>query len=119
MGRKDELDEEMELQDSPAMSHAQKRKLKKRKRGDDADDASDGEPDSSTTKKNKTESNPKDDGETKGKNVPARLHSVWVGNMAFKTTPEDLRTFFKDVEAEITRVKMPRKEGGEKGPNKG
>ena len=35
-----------------------------------------------------------------------RQNSVWVGNLAFKTTVEDLRSFFAGA-GEITRVNMP------------
>lgn len=37
-----------------------------------------------------------------------RQNSVWVGNMSFKTTQEDLRSFFGEV-GEVTRINMPRK----------
>ncbi|KAG8952632.1 hypothetical protein FRC04_003994 [Tulasnella sp. 424] len=122
MGRKEDLETEIQLEEAPAMSHAQRRKLKKRKR-DDQENTSDQEDSPAKTKlKTGKEEGKAEEGATgnsHSKNVPARLHSVWVGNLAFKTTPDDLRTFFKEVEGEITRIKMPRKEGGENGPNKG
>ncbi|KZW04294.1 hypothetical protein EXIGLDRAFT_663804 [Exidia glandulosa HHB12029] len=37
-----------------------------------------------------------------------RQNSVWVGNLSFRTTPAQLRTFFDGV-GEITRVHMPMK----------
>ncbi|KIL70376.1 hypothetical protein M378DRAFT_54774, partial [Amanita muscaria Koide BX008] len=37
-----------------------------------------------------------------------RQNSVWVGNLAFKTTVEDLKSFFAGA-GEITRVNMPMK----------
>ena len=37
-----------------------------------------------------------------------RQNSVWVGNMSFKTTVENLRAFFKEC-GEITRINMPTK----------
>ncbi|KAG8978521.1 hypothetical protein FRB90_008414 [Tulasnella sp. 427] len=119
MVRNEEIDTEMQLEEETPMSHAQRRKLKKRKRDDPDGDASEGEEFPAKPKSKKGKNEEGDDKTSASKNVPARLHSVWVGNLAFKTTPDDLRGFFKDVEGEITRVKMPRKEGGEKGPNKG
>jgi len=43
-----------------------------------------------------------------------RQNSVWVGNLAFKTTPESLKKFFDGV-GEITRVHMPTKNMGQGG----
>ena len=42
--------------------------------------------------------------------VPAskRQNSVWVGNLSFKTTQQNLRTFFESA-GEITRVHLPTK----------
>jgi RNA recognition motif-containing protein len=37
-----------------------------------------------------------------------RENSIWVGNLAYKTTPESLRRFFDGV-GEITRVHLPTK----------
>ncbi|KAJ7639274.1 hypothetical protein FB45DRAFT_1001197 [Roridomyces roridus] len=42
---------------------------------------------------------------------PKRQNSVWVGNLSFKTTTENLTDFFKDV-GEVTRVNMPTKAAG-------
>ncbi|KAF6747956.1 hypothetical protein DFP72DRAFT_584833 [Ephemerocybe angulata] len=50
-------------------------------------------------------------GEGKGKESAAakpRQNSVWVGNMSFKTTQENLKAFFAGV-GEITRINMPMK----------
>lgn len=41
-----------------------------------------------------------------------RQNSVWVGNLAFKTTSDALRGFFDGV-GEITRIHMPMKTGSE------
>lgn len=52
---------------------------------------------------------------------PKRQHSVWVGNLAFKTTEQSLRAFFQRgvPGCEVTRVHLPTKTGkdasGEKG----
>jgi RNA recognition motif-containing protein len=46
--------------------------------------------------------------------APARQNSVWVGNLAFKTTSESLKKFFDGV-GEITRVHMPTKNVGQGG----
>ncbi|EKM79954.1 hypothetical protein AGABI1DRAFT_72681 [Agaricus bisporus var. burnettii JB137-S8] len=45
-----------------------------------------------------------------------RKNSVWVGNMTFKTTEEELKTFFKDRGlGEVIRIHMPSKAGGKPG----
>lgn len=53
--------------------------------------------------------------------VPKRQNSVWVGNLAFKTTEQSLREFFKRgvPGCEMTRVHLPTKTGKEVGGGKG
>ncbi|TFK28939.1 hypothetical protein FA15DRAFT_664579 [Coprinopsis marcescibilis] len=90
--------------DTPALSHAERRKQKKRalKTVDTKTEDSD-----APTKKRKLKD---------GSAAPAaessaqakRQNSVWVGNMSFKTTQENLKTFFKEC-GEITRVHLPMK----------
>ncbi|KAG6856780.1 hypothetical protein H0H87_000748 [Tephrocybe sp. NHM501043] len=91
--------------DEPVLSHAERRKRKKEEKRK-ANEAGNEEADSATTKKKRK----LEDG--KAIPVPAakRKNSVWVGNMSFKTTQENLRTFFKDV-GEIVRIYMPTKPG--------
>lgn len=90
---------ESEAQDAtpevPVLSHADKRRQKKKEltRQTEADTThvvpqpADGSTNSSASK---------------------RRNSVWVGNLAFKTTPDALRKFFDGV-GEITRIHMPLK----------
>ncbi|KAF8530906.1 hypothetical protein JB92DRAFT_2854255 [Gautieria morchelliformis] len=53
--------------------------------------------------------------------APKRQHSVWVGNLAFKTTQQSLRAFFQRgvPGCEVTRVHLPTKTGNEVGGGKG
>ncbi|KAA1466475.1 hypothetical protein DENSPDRAFT_791159 [Dentipellis sp. KUC8613] len=89
---------EAEPEDSkePVLSHAAKRKQKK--------------------KLQKLQDEPEDGKATKNSRKPAegaqpkRQNSVWVGNLPFKATPESIRRFFDGV-GEITRVHMPTKTG--------
>ncbi|KAF9266206.1 hypothetical protein L218DRAFT_922729 [Marasmius fiardii PR-910] len=106
---------ESEAEDAPPLSHAEKRRQKKKeklaqKKGKDGKEPpfkkrklADGTP--STTSEGNLQ----------------RQNSIWVGNLSFKTTPADLRTFFEGV-GEITRIHMPMKPGmrpGMKGENRG
>lgn len=99
----------------PVLSHAAKRKqkraeLKSLDRGDD----------SNVQKKKKRKLK---DGTAGSNHVIKRQNSVWVGNMSFKTTEENIRVFFKEKGAvEVTRINMPTKvvKGpGLKGENQG
>ncbi|KAJ7682320.1 hypothetical protein DFH06DRAFT_292493 [Mycena polygramma] len=81
--------------EAPVLSHAEQRRQKRREKQEKL-----GQP----AKKQKLQ-----DGSAAASGAPAkRQNSVWVGNMSFKTTPEALREFFKDV-GEITRIHMPTK----------
>ncbi|KAG6854365.1 hypothetical protein C0991_007870 [Blastosporella zonata] len=88
--------------DEPVLSHADRRKQKKAEKRMEKEATEEGSA-ATATKKRKLED---------GKSVPVpaakRKNSVWVGNMSFKTTQENLRTFFKDV-GEIVRIYMPTK----------
>ncbi|KAJ2927346.1 hypothetical protein H1R20_g9747, partial [Candolleomyces eurysporus] len=93
--------------DEPPLSHAERRKQKKKaqKLKAAAED-----PSSSSSKKRKLK-----DGSAVAtgskKDVPVktpRQNSVWVGNLSFKTTQENLRTFFESA-GEVTRINMPMK----------
>ncbi|KAI0053614.1 hypothetical protein FA95DRAFT_1552104 [Auriscalpium vulgare] len=82
-----------------ALSHAAKRKQKKLlKRQAD-----------STESKKSTNG-----GKSTAAEPSKRQNSVWVGNLAFKTTPDALRQFFDGV-GEITRVHLPTKAAPPKG----
>ena len=88
---------EVEKEDLPVLSHAERRKQKKRAKlaSKDAQEEED----------SKQEVPPK-----KHDAALPRQNSVWVGNLSFKTTPDALRTFFEGV-GEVTRVNMPCKPG--------
>ena len=93
----------LDTPDEPALSHAERRRRKKEQKlaaklKDEEEEGSE-----SATKKRKLK-----DGSAKAVVPMKRQNSVWVGNMSFKTTQEDLRTFFGDV-GEITRINMPTK----------
>lgn len=85
----------------PALSHAEKRrqrKLEKLKKAGETSITPD-------RKKQKLV-----DGPSAAFKKEKRQNSVWVGNLAFKTTPDALRGFFDGV-GEITRIHMPMKAG--------
>lgn len=84
------------------LSHAEQRRQKKRQKKDHA--VSD-EKDASTDQKS---AKVKNTAEIAPSSIPKRQNSVWVGNLAFKTTPVSLRQFFNGV-GEITRIHMPMK----------
>lgn len=88
-----------------ALSHKLQRKLKRKRERGETDDATISKP-----KKAKTQT--KDKEKTDAAVPIKRENSIWVGNLAYKTTAEDVRKFFDGV-GEITRVNMP------KGPIKG
>jgi RNA recognition motif-containing protein len=81
----------------PVLSHAERRRQKRAAKREEKEVLS--------SKRRKLED---------GKAIPVpaakRKNSVWVGNMSFKTTQENLREFFKDV-GEVTRIYMPTKPG--------
>ncbi|KAG7097439.1 hypothetical protein E1B28_004784 [Marasmius oreades] len=98
------------------LSHAEKRRRKRKERLAQTKGKELKEP---LSKKRKLADGTASSTNTEGK--PQRQNSVWVGNLSFKTTPADLRTFFDGV-GEITRIHMPMKPGtrpGMKGENRG
>ena len=89
-----------QLAEEPVLSHAERRRRKKElKLAANLKEEEEG----SAKKKRKL-----NDGSSKEVVSMKRQNSVWIGNMSFKTTQEDLRTFFGDV-GEITRINMPTK----------
>ena len=99
----DELDE-------PVLSHAERRKRKKRKlnSGDAAPGEIPGSSTSSKPKKVKVKGGKKTGEVSEGGDaLPKRQNSVWVGNLAYKTTSVALKGFFEGLE--VTRIHMPLK----------
>ncbi|TFK46890.1 hypothetical protein OE88DRAFT_1637314 [Heliocybe sulcata] len=104
-------DEEAPDEDSdvPVLSHAEKRRQKKKQKLE-----SDEKVEVATkTAKDKSSQKTIDKSKSKSKTdnaaaLPERQNSVWVGNLSYRTTPQSIREFFKDV-GEITRVHMPTK----------
>jgi len=98
--------------DSVVLSHAEKRRQKKK------DEKARDRP---SKKRKVTDNSVADvsakDSKSAGNSKPKRQNSVWVGNLWFKTTPDALRDFFDGV-GEITRIHMPTKKGT-KGENMG
>lgn len=90
--------------DEPPLSHAERRKQKKKaeKIKTAAED-----PSSSSSKKRKLKDGSAAAVGSKETKTP-RQNSVWVGNLSFKTTQENLRTFFASA-GEVTRINMPMK----------
>ena len=97
-----DLDDNVQTLDTPeepVLSHAERRRRKKELKLA----ANLKEEEGSATKKRKLK-----DGSAKAVVPTKRQNSVWIGNMSFKTTQEDLRSFLRDV-GEITRINMPTK----------
>lgn len=102
--------------DEPVLSHAEKRRQKKRKlnSGDAAPVYGSSESHATLAP---TPSEPKNGKGKKGKKsgevseggeaLPKRQNSVWVGNLAYKTTAVMLKDFFEGME--VTRIHMPLK----------
>ena len=101
--------------DEPVLSHAEKRRQKKRKlnSGDAVPTDISGSPmkPASTSSKPKKGKGKKRDGSGEisegGDALPKRQNSVWVGNLAYKTTTVTLKAFFEGLE--VTRIHMPMK----------
>ncbi|QRW01759.1 RNA recognition motif protein [Ceratobasidium sp. AG-Ba] len=109
---------EDKFEEVEVLSHAAQRKAKKRKlkelesRDDKVNDLASGA----------EKCKPKAQASDKSA-LPTRQNSVWVGNLSFKTTEDQLRQFFDGV-GEITRVHMPKKQAvgqgrGMRGDNRG
>jgi hypothetical protein len=94
----------------PVLSHAEKRRQKKRKlnSGEAVPADASGSPTKPKSKKGKGRKGEKS-GETSdgGDALPKRQNSVWVGNLAYKTTTVTLKGFFEELE--VTRIHMPMK----------
>ncbi|CAO3650732.1 unnamed protein product [Cunninghamella blakesleeana] len=119
---KEEKEEKRKLnRESREKKKKVKEAFKKRKRGEEIGEEEekiiedntneDGEIISSST--NTTKSTPK----KSKKEKQAEEHGVWVGNLAFSTTTDNIQKFFKDC-GEIQRIKCPKGDGGRK-QNKG
>ena len=92
----EDADAEAAEDDVPVKSHAEKRREKKKEQK--------AKPQSDETGRREV----KNTAELAPAKLPKRQNSVWVGNLAFKTTAEALRRFFEGV-GEITRIHMPMK----------
>lgn len=99
--------------DEPVLSHAEKRRQKRRKLN--SGDAAPADVSESPIKAAPASSDPKR-GKRKGEELeiagsgdalPKRQNSVWVGNLAYKTTSVTLKAFFEGLE--VTRIHMPMK----------
>lgn len=82
---------DIEIAEERVLSHAAQRRLRKRQNTIAA------------TKEEAASSKPPDN--TK----QTTAHSIWVGNIAFRTTPQALKSFFGGELSEITRIHMPAK----------
>ena len=91
--------------DEPVLSHAERRRQKRRKlnSGDAAPVDVSGAPTPSQPKKGKKSGEVSEGGNA----LPKRQNSVWVGNLAYKTTAVMLKAFFEELE--VTRIHMPLK----------
>ncbi|KAL0093482.1 hypothetical protein F4703DRAFT_1719103, partial [Phycomyces blakesleeanus] len=80
-----------------------KEKNKKRKRGEEVSDDSEDEEEKTEDGEKSTKTKSK---KAKSEKKPDE-HGIWVGNLAFSTTSEDIQKYFADC-GEITRVKCPK-----------
>jgi hypothetical protein len=88
-------------EDVPALSHAEKRRQKKKLAKGSGDASTSASVSASPVKEAKS-----DAATTTARQ--SRQNSIWVGNLSYKTTEADLRKFFEDA-GEITRVNLPLK----------
>jgi len=91
--------------DEPVLSHAERRRQKRRK-------LNSGDAVPADVSKSSTSSQPKKGKKSGGFSeggdaLPKRQNSVWVGNLAYKTTAVMLKAFFEGLE--VTRIHMPLK----------
>ncbi|KAI0650290.1 hypothetical protein C8Q79DRAFT_1006574 [Trametes meyenii] len=93
-----------EASDVPVLSHAEKRRQKKKEERQSKNPVASEDNSGSKKGKGKVQNTV----ELPPSKVPKRQNSVWVGNLSFKTTPDSLRNFFHGV-GEITRIHMPMK----------
>ncbi|KAF4601808.1 hypothetical protein EYR40_005008 [Pleurotus pulmonarius] len=93
----------------PVVSHAEKRKQKKKQQKVQETSTATGNGKSKSADSSAPTA------------LPKRQNSVWVGNLSFKTTQEDIKTFFSGA-GEITRINLPTKKPngpGQRGENRG
>jgi hypothetical protein len=86
---------EESIEEERVLSHAAQRRLRKRLKtshGEEPPKKTVSEPFHSSVDKHEVQT-----------------HTIWVGNLAYKTTPQDLRVFFADVSEDIKRIHMPTK----------
>lgn len=108
-----------DAEDVPALSHAERRRQKKREdRALKNAVASAAEGDSGIAAKKRKTNDGAAVASASSHKKEKRQNSVWIGNLSFKTAPDDLRGFFDGV-GEITRIHMPTKAGAAKGENMG
>ncbi|CAE7221273.1 unnamed protein product [Rhizoctonia solani] len=94
-GPGDEPEPEVEVLSHAAQRKAKRRKLKEAHNDDDTKDSAPKRPTKAHHKPNEPE-------------PPVRQNSVWVGNLSFKTTEAQLKSFFADA-GEVSRIHMPKK----------
>jgi len=94
-----------ETEEQKALSHAERRRQKKAAKRAAAETAN-----PTPSKKRKLKDGSAKDASKEAKDAvqKPRQNSVWVGNLSFKTTQENLRTFFASC-GEITRINLPMK----------
>jgi RNA recognition motif-containing protein len=108
------VDSAVQNDDAPALSHAARRRQMKQLKRKQREEESDGILDSAEPKKKRKLNGGR--AQDIADRDATRKNSVWIGNMTFKTTEEDLRAFFKNRgSVDITRVNMPTKAGGKPG----
>ncbi|KAJ1308583.1 hypothetical protein OPQ81_004282 [Rhizoctonia solani] len=93
---RDEAEPEVEV-----LSHAAQRKEKRRK----LKEAQSADKVTHNTPKRPTKLQPKPNDKLE---LPIRQNSVWVGNLSFKTTEAQLKSFFAEA-GEVSRIHMPKK----------
>jgi len=107
----DESDKEVAVEEQ-VLSHAAQRRLRKRLKGVVVSEKATMENESPATTIT-----------TGAKNSNPSVHSIWVGNLSFKATPETLKAFLGNTE-DIRRIHMPTKAlhanlKGPRGENRG
>jgi RNA recognition motif-containing protein len=101
--------------DEPILSHAEQRKQKKKQKlGHETTVENPNPGDQPGTRLNHAAGSAIER-KSKHDSPPKRQNSVWVGNLAFKTTSASLKVFFDGV-GEITRINMPMKAPVGNGP---
>jgi hypothetical protein len=91
--------------EEPVLSHAERRRQKKRKLN--SGDAVPADVSGSSTSSEPKEGKRSGEGSEGGNAPQKRQNSVWIGNLAYKTTAVMLKGFFEGLE--VTRIHMPLK----------